>query len=76
VVKERMVSAQVTGVDGGKAATDALPQGLCSAGPIADWGLADCKQVQVDTELTDRHSQPVGDVRLPWEEKTDPERLP
>lgn len=52
----RMVSAQITGVDGN---SEALPldallvfQGLSpKLGPIADWGLAmERKQVQVDTE--------------------------
>ena len=52
----RMVSAQVTGVDGNseELALDALLvfQGLSpKLGPIADWGLAiERKQVQVDTE--------------------------
>lgn len=53
---DRMVSAQVTGVDGN---SEALPldallvfQGLSpKLGPIADWGLAmERKQVEVDTE--------------------------
>lgn len=52
----RMVSAQITGVDGNSEplALDALLvfQGLSpKLGPIADWGLAmERKQVQVDTE--------------------------
>lgn len=53
---DRMVSVQITGVDG---TSEALPldallvfQGLSpKLGPIADWGLAmERKQVQVDTE--------------------------
>lgn len=56
VEAERMVSAQVTGVDGSSEAVplDALLafQGLSpKLGPISDWGLAmERKQVQVDTE--------------------------